>query len=74
MRSLRGFRVAHVFDISQTEGEPITELDAVRPQLLEGEVRQRSGTRWSRLPEKRASRWCVIAGATRTATAILRRG
>jgi DNA primase len=38
LRSLRGFRVAHVFDIAQTEGEPIEELDAVRPQLLEGEA------------------------------------
>jgi DNA primase len=27
-----------VFDIAQTEGEPIEELDAVRPQLLEGEA------------------------------------
>ena len=38
LRSLRGFRVAHVFDIAQTEGEPIEELDTVRPQLLEGEA------------------------------------
>lgn len=38
LRSLRGFRVVHVFDISQSEGEPIEDLDAVRPQLLEGEA------------------------------------
>jgi hypothetical protein len=38
LRRLRGFRVAHVFDIAQTEGEPIEGLDAVRPQLLEGEA------------------------------------
>ena len=37
-RSLRGFRVVHLFDIAQTEGEPIEELDAIRPQLLEGEA------------------------------------
>lgn len=35
---LRGFRVAHVFDVSQTDGEPIEGLDAVRPKLLEGEA------------------------------------
>lgn len=35
---LAGFRVAHVFDISQTGGEPIEGLDAVRPTLLEGEA------------------------------------
>jgi len=32
-RVLRGYRVTHVFDISQTEGEP---LPAVGPQLLTG--------------------------------------
>ena len=32
-RVLRGFRVAHVFDISQTDGEPLAE---VRPELLAG--------------------------------------
>jgi hypothetical protein len=32
-RVLRGFRVAHVFDISQTEGDPLPE---VRPELLTG--------------------------------------
>jgi antirestriction protein ArdC len=34
-RALRGFRVVHVFDISQTEGEPLPE---VRPQLLTGDA------------------------------------
>lgn len=34
-RVLRGFRVAHVFDITQTEGEPLPE---VRPQLLTGDA------------------------------------
>jgi DNA primase len=38
VRSLQGFRVVHVFDVAQTEGEPIEELDAVRPQLLQGEA------------------------------------
>ena len=32
-RELRGFRVVHVFDISQTEGEPLPE---VAPDLLRG--------------------------------------
>ncbi len=32
---LRGFRVAHVFDISQTEGDPLPD---VRPSLLAGEA------------------------------------
>ncbi len=35
---VRGFRVAYVFDVSQTDGEPIEDLDAVRPRLLQGEV------------------------------------
>jgi hypothetical protein len=34
---IRGFRVVHVFDISQTEGESIEDLDAVRPKLLDGD-------------------------------------
>lgn len=34
-RVLRGFRVAYVFDISATDGDPLPE---VRPQLLEGEA------------------------------------
>lgn len=33
-RVLRGFRVAHVFDESQTDGEPVAD---VRPQLLVGD-------------------------------------
>jgi DNA primase len=33
---IRGFRVVHVFDISQTEGEDLPDLDAVRPKLLDG--------------------------------------
>ncbi|MEA2433888.1 MAG: hypothetical protein QOG54_1345 [Actinomycetota bacterium] len=32
---IRGFRIVHVFDISQTEGDTIPDLDAVRPKLLE---------------------------------------
>lgn len=32
-RELRGFRVTHVFDVSQTDGPPLPE---VRPQLLDG--------------------------------------
>lgn len=37
-QQVRGFRVVHVFDISQTIGEPLTDLEAVRPKLLDGEA------------------------------------
>jgi antirestriction protein ArdC len=36
VQQVRGFRVVHVFDISQTEGEELPDLDAVRPKLLDG--------------------------------------
>jgi hypothetical protein len=36
---LRGFRVVHVFDISQTDGEDL-DLDLVRPELLNGAAPQ----------------------------------
>lgn len=36
MQQIRGFRVVHVFDISQTEGEDLLDLHAVRPRLLDG--------------------------------------
>jgi DNA primase len=35
LQQIRGFRVVHVFDISQTEGEELPDLDAVRPKLLD---------------------------------------
>ena len=38
LQQLRGFRVVHVFDISQTDGDPIEDLDAVRPKLLDGDA------------------------------------
>jgi len=38
LQQIRGFRVVHVFDISQTEGEEIPDLDAVRPKLLDGDA------------------------------------
>ena len=38
LQQLRGFRVVHVFDISQTDGEPIEDLDAVKPRLLDGDA------------------------------------
>jgi hypothetical protein len=38
LQQIRGFRVVHVFDISQTEGEELTDLDAVRPKLLDAEA------------------------------------
>lgn len=33
---LRGFKVAHVFDVSQTDGDPLPEVE--RPTLLEGDA------------------------------------
>ncbi len=39
MQQIRGFRVVHVFDISQTVGEPIEDFDAIRPKLFDGVVR-----------------------------------
>jgi len=38
VQQIRGFRVVHVFDISQTEGDELADLDAVRPKLLDGDV------------------------------------
>ena len=38
MQQLRGFRVVYVFDISQTDGDDIPDLDAVRPKLLDGDA------------------------------------
>ena len=38
MQQIRGFRVVHVFDISQTEGEELPDLDAVRPKLLDADA------------------------------------
>ncbi|WP_315092763.1 ArdC-like ssDNA-binding domain-containing protein [uncultured Cellulomonas sp.] len=38
MRELRGFRVVHVFDISQTDGPPLPEVE---PRLLTGDAPQR---------------------------------
>lgn len=37
-QQLRGFRIVHVFDISQTEGEELPDLDAIRPKLLDGDA------------------------------------
>jgi antirestriction protein ArdC len=38
LQQIRGFRVVHVFHISQTEGEELPDLDAVRPKLLDASV------------------------------------
>ena len=38
VQQIRGFRIAYVFDISQTEGEDLPDLDAVRPKLLDGDA------------------------------------
>lgn len=35
---VRGFRIVYVFDISQTEGEPLEDDNAVRPELLDGDA------------------------------------
>jgi antirestriction protein ArdC len=48
VQSIRGFRVAYVFDVSQTEGEPLPEVDSLRPKLLEGEAPEGI---WDRLVE-----------------------
>jgi hypothetical protein len=45
-----------VFDIAQTDEDPIDELEAARPQLFEGQALEGCGPRWSRRPETRASR------------------
>jgi antirestriction protein ArdC len=37
-QQLRGFRVVHVFDILQTQGDPMEDLDAIRPKLLDGDA------------------------------------
>ncbi len=37
-QQLRGFRVVYVFDISQTEGEELPDVDAIRPKLLDGDA------------------------------------
>jgi antirestriction protein ArdC len=38
LNAIRGFRVVHVFDVSQTDGEPIEDLEAIRPKLLAGDA------------------------------------
>jgi antirestriction protein ArdC len=38
VQQIRGFRVVHVFDISQTEGDELPDLDAVRPKLLDADA------------------------------------
>ena len=38
LQQIRGFRVVYVFDISQTEGDELPDLDAVRPKLLAGDA------------------------------------
>ena len=37
-QQIRGFRVVHVFDISQTEGDELPDVGAVRPKLLDGDA------------------------------------
>jgi antirestriction protein ArdC len=38
LQQIRGFRIVHVFDISQTEGEELPDLDAVHPKLLDADA------------------------------------
>jgi antirestriction protein ArdC len=38
LHQIRGFRIVHVFDISQTEGEELPDLEAVRPKLLNADA------------------------------------
>jgi len=49
-RVLRGFRLVHVFDVSQTEGDPLPEVD--RPSLLEGDA---PAELWQRLADQVAA-------------------
>jgi len=42
---IKGFGVVHVFDVSQTDGEPLAE-ESIAPQLLSGEA---GGTLYERL-------------------------
>ncbi|MGB8383067.1 MAG: hypothetical protein WCG47_17775, partial [Dermatophilaceae bacterium] len=39
-RQMVGVRIAHVFDISQTDGKPLTDCGAVQPTLLTGQAPQ----------------------------------
>ncbi len=52
VQQIRGFRVVHVFDISQTEGDELPDLEAVRPQLLDGEAPEGI---WDALADQAAS-------------------
>lgn len=38
LHQVKGFRIVHVFDISQTEGQELPDLEAVRPKLLDGDA------------------------------------
>lgn len=38
VQEIRGFRVVYVFDVSQTEGEEIADLEGVRSKLLSGDA------------------------------------
>jgi hypothetical protein len=67
--SIRGFRVVHVFDISQTEGEDLPDLDAVRPKLLDADAPKGSGTRSPVTRRRSDTRSSAISGEARTATA-----
>jgi len=37
-RRVVGYRIAHVFDISQTDGDPLAQLADIRPRLLTGQA------------------------------------
>lgn len=38
VQAIRGFRVVYVFDVSQTDGPPLDDLEALRPRLLDGDA------------------------------------
>ena len=52
-RELRGFRVVHVFDVTQTDGAPLPD---VRPQLLDGDAPELLWDRLVRLVERNGYR------------------
>ena len=59
-RQLRGFRISHVFDVSQTTGEAIPE--PTRPQLLRGEAPVGLGAAVLTLIEDRGLSVSTVAG------------
>ncbi|WNV75264.1 ArdC-like ssDNA-binding domain-containing protein [Geodermatophilus sp. DSM 44513] len=56
-RVLRGFRVVHVFDVSQTDGQPLPEI---RPELLTGDA---PAALWAALTDQVAAHGYTVTRA-----------